>query len=1037
MSVSIAVENQKQGAPQSQWMLQPGQASSSIEGFTTSMSIDLGNTVDFKINTDSNDYRIDIYRLGYYGGDGATLVTSIEHQTASAIDQPAPLRDPVTGNIDAGNWSVTDSWDVPSDATSGVYIAKMVRLDGTEGENIIPFVVTNNAGTSDIIFQTSDQTWQAYNAWGGGSFYTDTAQNISYNRPIQTPAGPDDTTSSGPWDFVFGEELPAIYWLEQNGYDVSYQSGIDTATNGSLLLNHKAFLSVGHDEYWTAEQQNNVRAARDAGVNLNFWSGNEVYWTTELLPSIDGSGAPNRTLVTYKTTSTGLQNPDGVWTGTTRDPAGGLIPENALSGQLYLVDWDKDTPLNPITVPYQYAQLSIWKNTEVADLQPGETYTSQSDYLGYEWDVNATSNELANNGYSPPGLVALSSTTVTTDALNNGYIVTGLITGTATHNLTMYRAPSGALVFGAGSVMWSWSLSSLHTPGPDGSPTDAPADPVFQQAMVNLLAQEGIQPATLDSSLVLATQSSDFLPPTSVISTNTAAEFVAGQLATITGTATDRGGGVVAGVEVSTDGGNSWHSASLALAAASASWTYSWTPSASGSYTILARSVDDVANLEHPQLSANFAITNFYNNFAVSQGWANPDTMRKLADFNGDGRADLIGFGNSTVFGAASLGTAGQYTGGASFSTNLDALVNDFGIATGYTQANQRGVDFVGNFSNSPTDHYGTIWAVGPDGFHYAAVVDSSSATATGGATYATFTYGDFGLAQGWTKNYAVDVAFLSTSDSYASVVGFGDAGLWVGQQVFDPTATAPQHYIAAGSQTLGGASGWDSTLDIQTFRDYRGNTIDLNNDGITDFVGMGPNGLEYAYGQYTAGATPGSQVYSLGAIQKGASGTNIDFGRDQGWDTSTSERIIADINGDGRVDILAFGDAGVWASLGQQANPDGSGAFGTAYLAMGDYGTQQGWSTAVNTRVLGDIYGNGQVDIIGFGADYTFVATPTTDPTTGHVTFAMTENWHAYGTNEGYTPAQNFRGVADVTGTGIDSIVVSSATNTQILTHV
>ena len=199
----------------------------------------------------------------------------------------------------------------------------------------------------------------------------------------------------------------------------------------------------------------------------------------------------------------------------------GSFPRTHLAGQLYLVDWDKDTPLNPITVPYQYAQLNIWKNTEVADLQPGETYTSQSDYLGYEWDVNATSNELANNGYSPPGLVALSSTTVTTNALNNGYIVTGLITGTATHNLTMYRAPSGALVFGAGSVMWSWSLSSLHTPGPDGSPTDAPADPVFQQAMVNLLAQEGIQPATLDSSLVLATQSSDFLPPTSVISTNT------------------------------------------------------------------------------------------------------------------------------------------------------------------------------------------------------------------------------------------------------------------------------------------------------------------------------------------------------------------------------------------------------------------------------------------------------------------------------------------------------------------------------------
>lgn len=1034
MSNSIVIENQKPGAPPSEWMLEPGEASSSIEGFATSMSTNLGNTVDFKINTDSNNYRVDIYRLGYYGGDGATLVTSIAHQAASAIDQPAPLTDPATGNIDAGNWSVTDSWSIPADATSGVYIAKLVRLDGTPGENVIPFIVTNNASTSDIIFQTSDQTWQAYNAWGGGSFYTDTAQNISYNRPIQTPARPDETTSSGPWNFIFGEELPAIYWLEQNGYDVSYQSGIDTATNGDLLLNHKAFLSVGHDEYWTAQQQDNVRAARDAGVNLNFWSGNEVYWTTELLPSIDGSDAPNRTLVTYKTTSTGLVNPDGGWTGQTRDPSGGLIPENGLTGQMYLVDWDKTTPLHAITVPYQYAQLNIWRNTDVANLQPGETYTTESDYLGYEWDVNATSNELANNGFSPPGLVALSSTTVTTSALSANYLATaGLITGSPTHNLTLYRAPSGALVFGAGTVMWSWALSSLHTPGPDGSPDDAPTDPAIQQAMVNLLAQEGIQPATLDSSLMLAAKSNDFLPPMTTISTNTNVEFTAGQQVTFTGSAIDQGGGVVAGVEVSTDGGNTWHYAVVSPADATTTWSYTWKPATTGSYTILARAVDDLANLEHPSLSPNFAITNFYNNFATSQGWANADTLRTLADFNGDGKADLIGFGNSTVFAAASLGTTGQYTGGPSFSPNLNALVDDFSISQGYTQVNQRGVDYVGNFTNSPANRYSTIWAVGADGLHYATAIDS----AAGGITYTSFTVNNFGLAQGWTPTYAVDAVFLSQNDPYASIVGFGDAGLWIGQQAFNPANSASPAYMAAGSQTLGGASGWDSTLDIQTLRDYRGNVIDLNGDGISDFVGMGPNGLEYAFGQYTAGTTPGSEVYSLGPTQKGATGTNINFGRDQGWDTSTSERIIGDINGDGRSDIIGFGDAGVWVALGQQPNADGTGAFGDAYLAMADYGSQQGWSSAINTRVLGDIYGNGKMDIVGFGADYTFVATPTTDPATGHVTFALSENWHAYGTNQGYVPGQNFRGVADVTGTGIDSIVVSSATNTQILTHV
>ena len=70
--------------------------------------------------------------------------------------------------------------------------------------------------------------------------------------------------------------------------------------DGAQLLNSKVFLSVGHDEYWSGDQYANVVAARDAGVNLAFWSGNEVYWKTRWETSIDGSGTPYRTLVTYK-----------------------------------------------------------------------------------------------------------------------------------------------------------------------------------------------------------------------------------------------------------------------------------------------------------------------------------------------------------------------------------------------------------------------------------------------------------------------------------------------------------------------------------------------------------------------------------------------------------------------------------------------------------------------------------------------------------------------------------------------------------------
>src|SRR4029079_6271135 len=85
-------------------------------------------------------------------------------------------------------------------------------------------------------------------------------------------------------------------------YNVSYFSGLDTERRGGELLEHKVFLSVGHDEYWSAGQRANVKAARNQGINLAFFSGNEVFWKTRWESSIDGSNTPNRTLVSYKET---------------------------------------------------------------------------------------------------------------------------------------------------------------------------------------------------------------------------------------------------------------------------------------------------------------------------------------------------------------------------------------------------------------------------------------------------------------------------------------------------------------------------------------------------------------------------------------------------------------------------------------------------------------------------------------------------------------------------------------------------------------
>jgi hypothetical protein len=234
------------------------------------------------------------------------------------------------------------------------------------------------------------------------------AYAVSYNRPITTRDS--SGVSSGPQDMVFGAEYAAIQWMEQNGYDVSYIAGVDTATNGSLLLNHKIFMDAGHDEYWTDSQRANVQAAADAGVNLTFLSGNEIFWQTRYEPSIDGSGAINRTLVTYKDSHFGtVIDPNGIGTGTSQAPTsmgGANMPANSLTGTVFQVDdgFSNGTAASTtITIPYNLTQLRFWRNTSVANTAPGQTASLEPLLLGYEWDASP------DNGFMPAGLVNLSS----------------------------------------------------------------------------------------------------------------------------------------------------------------------------------------------------------------------------------------------------------------------------------------------------------------------------------------------------------------------------------------------------------------------------------------------------------------------------------------------------------------------------------------------------------------------------------------------------------------------------------------------------
>jgi hypothetical protein len=608
----ISCENSKPGDPMANWQVS-GVGDTSIQGFATSMSVNLGQTESFKVQTTASSWHIDILRLGYYGGDGARLIaTGIQPTVSQPQTQPPCLSDSSTGLIDCGNWAVSASWTVPTTAVSGVYMAELVR-DDTGGKSQIPFVVRDDASHSDILYQTSDETWEAYNTWGGNSLYqcagaqppapfsSDTnpvcppgnpqgyqgAFAVSYNRPWHTAL--DDNGES----WLFNAEFPMIEFLEKNGYDVSYTSGSDVDANGSLLLNHKVFLSSGHDEYWSANQRANVTYARDHGVSLAFFSGNEVFWKTRWLPSTDGSNTAYRTLVTYKETHfnapTDPQDP-GTWTGTWEDPrfsppADGGNPPNSLTGQEFAVN----AGTTDIQVPSQFAPELLWRNTAVAKLAAGQSVTLGKGLgtLGYEWDVDS------DNGFRPSGEIDLSTTTETGAQVFPDY-GTNVTTGTAVHHMSLYKTASGSYVFGAGTVQFAYGLASSN-------PSGAQPDPNMEQFTVNLFALMGAQPTTLTSGLVAGSASTDTTPPTSTITSPApGTTFTDGAPVTITGTATDAGGGVVAGVEVSTDGGNTWHPATV-TPGASTTWSYNWVAAhGSPNTTIESRATDDSGNIETP-----------------------------------------------------------------------------------------------------------------------------------------------------------------------------------------------------------------------------------------------------------------------------------------------------------------------------------------------------------------------------------------------------------------------------------------------------
>ncbi len=272
-----------------------------IEGYCSKQSVAAGDSIDISVSTDPPArYLIEIFRTGYYGGRGARLMTTLG--PFDGVKQTNPT--PGEKNLHECRWSASTTLKIPADWVSGVYLGRLTILpkDETQApwQSYVIFIVKDDR-PADVLFQCSDNTWNAYNAWPSNySVYTHPKGNqgpwadVSFDRPYgryaQFNSVVNDPLSIGSGEFL-PFEFPLSYFLEQHGYDVSYVSNSDLLTP-DRGVKCKSFISVGHDEYWDRRQYDSVVRMRDAGVNLLFLSGNSVCWVTPLRVSQDGR--PNR-----------------------------------------------------------------------------------------------------------------------------------------------------------------------------------------------------------------------------------------------------------------------------------------------------------------------------------------------------------------------------------------------------------------------------------------------------------------------------------------------------------------------------------------------------------------------------------------------------------------------------------------------------------------------------------------------------------------------------------------------------------------------
>jgi N,N-dimethylformamidase beta subunit-like protein len=430
----VAVENRLPGTTAWQGHEEQGSA---IEGYASEVSVLPGDTIHLHVSTDPGaSYEVQLYRLGWYGGSGGRLV-------ATAANQGVPR--PRAADEHGAGWPVTDTLSVAADAVSGYYLVRLVLLEGQDAGRAAQTIVVVRAPPtrrSQMLVQVPVNTWQAYNGWGGHSLYDSTstlgrANRVSFLRPyapgyLQT----------------FEWEIQLVRFLEREGYDVSYQTDVDTERDPGSLLEHRLVVVAGHDEYWTSRIRDAFDTARDRGTNLAFTGANVGYWQIRYENG-------ESTIVSYKSTADPVSDPtrQTVQFRHLTPPR----PECELVG----VQWEGglksfgDAPRSYTVVAPPADPWLAGTGLTTGSALPG--------VVGPEWDTQSC---------SIPGAVRL-------------FHYDG---GPANADAVRYTAASGARVFSSGSMQFAWGLDDFP-PYSTGVPN--PVLPGLQQFMRNVLDDLG------------------------------------------------------------------------------------------------------------------------------------------------------------------------------------------------------------------------------------------------------------------------------------------------------------------------------------------------------------------------------------------------------------------------------------------------------------------------------------------------------------------------------------------------------------------